>query len=262
MEQEYIPFFPRGRPEKAFDEYLQEVLIYANIDISRAIEPRLTMDEMQSNARPSDEVLFQRFSDRVLRWIGEFAGRMRVVLIIPWRVKSDQFLRSYLSELAYKLSKIPVGMDSRSVLLIEGHAAEQDFQRFSGVSFTERIWGTSYGSFFLLRWPASSSSKVQARNLRAFLEARIATDSILPPELGSSSDAFIHTSPTSPPPALAGTYPEYTREPEQPMRSERVRLSRSTSRFKAVQEILAPFQERASSDHDSDDESPKSDKKT
>lgn len=261
MEQEYIPFFPRGRPEKAFDEYLQEVLIYAHIDMSRAIEPRLTMDEMRANARPSDEVLFQRFSDRVLRWIGEFAGRTRVVLVLPWRVQSDQFLRSYLSELAYKVPKIPVGMDSRSVLLIEGHAAEQDFQRFSGVSFTERIWGTSYGSFFLLRWPASSSSKVQARNLRAFLEARIATDSILPPEPGSSAP-FIHTSPTSPPPPLAGTYPEYTQDSEKPRRSERVRLSRSTSRFKAVQEILAPFQERASSDHDSDDENPKSDKKT
>lgn len=260
MEQEYVPFFPRGWPaSSAFSEHLEQVFIYAKIDITRAIEPSLSLDEQRAGKRPADDVLLKRFTDRVIRWIGRLAGHTRIVIILPWRVREDQHIRSYLSELAYRIPKIPTGIGARYVLLVEGVAAEEDFTRFSGVPFTEQTWGTTYGSFFLIRWPPTNAPKTLARMLRAFLDGRADVHSVLPPS-PANAPPQIHTSPTQPPPPDTGLYPESMRAPGT-SGGTREPLRRSTSRFRAAKDILtSTFRERASSDHEIESD-PESDRK-
>lgn len=206
-----IPFFPRGRPRSAVcEEHLREILVYAGLDLARAIEPSLTLEEQRKGIRPPDRVLMQRFTDRGMRRIGELTELAQLVLLVPWRAGVEPGFRETLWEIVRRVPQLPIDLQSRHVLFMESPNDERDFTDKHGPH--RELWGTTFGAFFLVRWPGAESPKEIGRRLRDFLSNRLRASSTIPPALEV--------------PALRlGTEPQ--------------RAKSSASHFRAALEILA-----------------------
>ena len=154
-------------------------MVYAGLDLSRAIEPTLTPEERRKGVRPPDRVLMQRFTDRGLRRVGELSELAQLVLVVPWRAGVEPGFRETLWEIIRRVPQIPIDLQSRHVLFLEGPSDDSDFADKHGPH--RELWGTSFGAFFLARWPAAESPKVIGRRLRDFLADRLEANSTIPP---------------------------------------------------------------------------------
>lgn len=168
------PFYLRGRPREPVRTVLSRILVSLGFEDQKALEPRMTPEELVAQKPLPHETALDRYSDECIRLYSDVPG-FRPILVLPWEKGMDHTIVARIRAVKGRFPFIQANTNARHLIALSGCNAEEkedltrDYCACFGIeSGGSMIKYTEVGIFFPIRFPMVRAVEDVIRELEEF----------------------------------------------------------------------------------------------